>query len=334
VNARRVLGIAVVAALAMCLSVTSLAAHAGGSPADGVRPERLLRFRGVIERRPQDPVGMWAISGRQIEVVEDTRIDETHGPAEVGAHVLVLAWRPATTDASSAVLRARLIQVLKTPDEKPVTIRGKVTALETTYVEVDETRILYDRSTEIVGHLEVGAYVKVRAVRTDEGLKALTIHVLPSDDTIVEFEGLIERIGHPDWVIGGRRVTVARQTEIIGRPEVGLWAKVRAEQSPSGKLLALRIVVENAEPVEVEWTGIIERLPPSVAVRPPHCHGQWIVGGRAVMITSLTRVEGTPRIGLTAHVVAVQYPGRLLTARLVQILSVQPADPSLSASAG
>jgi len=328
--------ISMVVALMACLSI-GVAAHVvaaepGGLTSHGVSPEGLIRFQGIVERRPEDPEGVWVISGREIEVTELTRLDETHGPAVVGAHVLVVIWRPLSTDRTG-LPQAVLLQVLEGPDTKPFTISGQVTALEATFLEVDGIHVLYDRSTEVVGHLELGVYVKVRAVRTEQGLQALTIHVLPSDDTIVEFEGFIERIGQPDWVIAGRSVTVTRQTEIIGRPAVGLLAKVRAQQSPSGKLLALRIAVENAESTEVEWTGVIELLPPSVAVRPPHFLGQWIVGGRAVMVTSATEVQGTPGIGLRAHVVAIQFPGRPLTAKLIQILAVQPAGPQPLASA-
>ena len=292
-------------------------------PAD-VSSERLLRFRGVVSSRPEDNTGSWEISGRPVQVVEATRIDETQGAAEVGVHVMVVARRASTTNAQS-ILEAVVIQVVRPPPNPPVTIRGEVTRLDASSLVLDDIRILYDRSTESYGRLHVGAWVKVLAIRTDAGLKALLICVLPTEDCLLEFEGNIERIGHPHWVIEGRRVIVTRQTRIIGRPKVGLIAKVRAVRQPSGMLLALVIAVQNAEPLEVEWMGQIERMPPSVSVEPLHYSGEWVIEGRTVLVTWGTHVAGTPGIGLTAHVTALQYPGRPLKATQVRILSVEAA---------
>ena len=324
---RRVATVALLLAVSLLVLSPQIAtADPRESPPADISRERLLRFRGVISSRPEGNIGSWEISGRTVQVVEATRIDETQGPAEVGAHVMVVARRASTTDAL-ALWEAVLIRVLPPPPDPPVTIRGKVTQLDADSLVVDDNTILYGRSTEIYGQLNVGAWVKVLAIRTDAGLKALTIQVLPTEDRIVEFEGTIERIGHPHWVIEGRWVTVTRQTQIIGRPEVGLVAKVRAVQQPIGKLLALVIEVQSAEPLEVEWTGLIERMPPSVTPEPLHHSGEWVVGGRSVRVTPRTLVEGTPRIGLTAHVIALQYPGRPLEAKTVRILSVEAAAP-------
>jgi len=46
-------------------------------------------FYGFIESRPQDKVGIWIISGREISVTECTKFDEDYGPFVVGACVEV-----------------------------------------------------------------------------------------------------------------------------------------------------------------------------------------------------------------------------------------------------
>jgi hypothetical protein len=290
----------------------------------------LVRMQGVIESRPEGThVGVWVIAEQAVQVAKGTRIDETHGPAGVGASVVVLAKPLDPAGASEPALEAVSIHVLPTADvaSRIVVIRGRVRELSTTHLVVNGRKILYDRSTQIEGHLEVGAYVKVRAVRTSQGLKALTIKVLPVNDRIVEFEGRIERIGHPYWVIAGRKVKVTRETTIIGRPEVGLWAKVRARIEPNGELQALLIAVSNEWPVKVEWTGRIERLPPQLSADPGNWEGWWVVGGRRVLVDAETEIRGRPRLGAPARVVALRYPWRPLVAKRISVLSVAPVEP-------
>jgi hypothetical protein len=46
-------------------------------------------FYGVIEQRPQNNLGIWVISGQQIEVTKKTELESDHGPLAVGACVEV-----------------------------------------------------------------------------------------------------------------------------------------------------------------------------------------------------------------------------------------------------
>ena len=298
-------------------------------PPIAITAQPLVRFQGVVSSRPEGTnIGTWVIADRSVRVVETTRIDEEQGPAEVGVHVSVIAKRPDVNDTSEVELEAILIRVLPpVASIRPIIIRGRVTELETTYLVVNELKILYDRSTHIEGYLEVGAFVKIRAIHTSAGLKALTITVLPVDDKIIEFGGVIEYIGHPAWVIDGRKVKVTRQTRIFGRPRVGLYAKVRAVVESNGELLALTIHVQNEWPHKVEWTGIIEQLPPQVSTEVSDGYvGRWVVGGRTVLVTRRTEIVGTPRVGLTAHVVALRYPRRPLVAMKIEVLNLTPAE--------
>nr|MBC7245250.1 hypothetical protein [Chloroflexota bacterium] len=291
-------------------------------------PTLLIRFRGVVVDRPDDTtLGIWIIGNRQVGVTEDTTLDETLGPAVEGSHVEVEAKRVPGPDSSAAVLEAIWIRVLATSDTvRPIAIRGWVSEVGDTYLVVNGLRILYDDSTVIIGELKVGVVVHVLAVRTSEGLKALKIEVLPLSERVVEFEGVIQYMGQPAWIIGGQRVQVTRQTTIVGQPRVGLTAKVRAIRQPNGLLLALLIVVQDESQL-IEWTGKIERLPPNIAIYPPTYIGRWVVGGREVWVTRETEIVGTPRVGLMAHVQAVSIPRRPLTAQKIEILSATTQTP-------
>jgi len=329
VKGRNRIAIVLLVVLSLLLSMGAQVALAdeGQAPPAEARPQPVVKFSGVVASRPEDTqVGLWVIGKQNVQVVEGTILDETNGPAEVGARVTVVAKRAVATSASAARLEAILIRVLNPPPPRPVVITGEVTELETTYLVVNEQKILYDMSTQIIGRLEVDARAKVKAVPTAAGLKALTIEVLPANDRIVEFEGVIESIERPTWVIGGRRVTLTARTVIIGRPDVGQTARVRAFVRANDELVALTIHVLNDEPRQVEWTGVIEYLPPNIAIYPPVYHGRWVVGGRSVLVNRETEIEGTPRIGLTAHVVALEYPNRPLAAIKIQVVSAETAE--------
>lgn len=46
-------------------------------------------FYGTIENRPTENVGIWTISGQQVEVTKKTKFDYDNGPAVVGSCVEV-----------------------------------------------------------------------------------------------------------------------------------------------------------------------------------------------------------------------------------------------------
>ena len=276
-----------------------------------VVPRPIMLWQGLVVSRPSDgKIGTWSIGERSVNVVERTRFNEGRGPAEVGARVAVIARRVPATTPSAPELEAILIFVLEPAPNEPIIFRGRVSELGVDYLIVNQVRIHRDRSTRITGELMEGAIVKVEAVRLSTGgLHARSIEVLPDpNQNIVEFEGLIESIGHPEWVIGGRTVTVDRGTRIVGRPELGLKANVRALELADGRLVAVLIDVQNG-PETVEWTGIIQHLPAETGAVPTYL-GRWMVAGRVVMVDAQTEIVGRPRIGLPAHVVAIAYPQR------------------------
>src|SRR5687767_11597125 len=46
-------------------------------------------FYGTVENRPTKNLGIWVVSGQQIEVTDNTKIDNDHGPLVVGSCVEV-----------------------------------------------------------------------------------------------------------------------------------------------------------------------------------------------------------------------------------------------------
>jgi hypothetical protein len=46
-------------------------------------------FRGIIESRPDTNIGTWTIGGKSVEVTEDAKLDEEHGPLAIGTCVKV-----------------------------------------------------------------------------------------------------------------------------------------------------------------------------------------------------------------------------------------------------
>ena len=295
--------------LALLLVALAMPFGAGTVLAQGMsRPATLVRFEGIVESRPEGKVGMWVIGGQSVVAVEETRLIEEHGAAEVGARVLVVARKLDDT--------LQAVEIAVRPPEVPmVSILGPISEIDVDYIVVNEQTINYDRSTRIVGAREVGVTVMVHAKVLPEGYLATLIMVRPEvQRRIVEFSGTIESIGETEWTVGGRAVKVSPRTVIRGEPEVGLEAKVRALRQNDGSLLALVIQVVPA-PEVVEWTGVIERMPSSG-------QGAWLIGGRKVLVNRQTEIIGSPKVGDTAHVKAFRYHNRGLVATLIEVLAV------------
>ena len=283
----------------------------------------VVRFEGEVKSRPSEStLGDWVVGSRTITVVEQTMIDETKGAATVGAQVWVVARPLANVDTARSKLEAILIRVIGPEwSSRVVVVRGIVLEKQTDFFVINGMRILYDSSTPGAGDLEEGALVMVWATRTSEGVKAQRIRLLANPLPIVEFEGVIKRVSRELWVVGTRRVRLNEATVVDGTPLVGATARVRGYGQRNGVVLALVITIV-AQPQTVEWTGRIDRIPPTITIWPPVYAGRWVVGGREFWATAETVVTGTPRIGAQAHVVALPRKGRALTAVKIKVLTL------------
>ena len=283
----------------------------------------IVRFEGIIDSRPTGTTeGTWVISGQQVEVVARTRIVEQKGLAEEGARVVVNATRSADQ------LTAIQIRVVE-PAQATVRIMGVVSELLEedghSFLVVNGLKVEYSEETEITGELEVGARVKIEALMDAAGYTATKIEVLgfPWVRRIVEFEGTIESIVDSTWVVGEHEFTVSELTVIIGVPDVGKHAEVRALQQSDESLVALWIRIREEPEIE-SWEGPIERLP---RLR----WGFWVVDGKAVLVTPLTEITGLePELGKWADVEAERHGLLLLQAIRIEVKeppTIAPATP-------
>lgn len=275
----------ILVALGLAATPVALAENAHG---------QIVRFQGLIESRPDsNPVGEWVVDGRAIQVTEDTILVEAQGAAVVGARVSVVAEKQ-----DDGTLEAVLIRVLpEAPPTREITIRGQATEVADDHIIVNNLTILITDETQVTGdELVVGALVKVDAIVEGETITAVRINVL-SHHRYVEFRGEVESIGEDAWVIDGKTVAVDEKTVIGGEPEVGDLVVVRAQVLDDNALLAvwIRALGPTPEPTEAIFTGVIQRFPPSL-------QGFWLVGGRTVVVTSETVVNGTPAVGAEATV--------------------------------
>jgi hypothetical protein len=309
----------VTVALLLVSLVLPLAVGVAGQGNNGRRP--IVKFEGIVDSRPEDKIGTWVISGEQVEVMESTRFIENKGAADEGAKVVVHA-SPLNTGGFEAIS----IRVVE-PAVATVKIKGFVTELADDYLVVNGLTIQYTTETHIVGHLEVGVFVKIEAQMLPTGYVATKIEVRPVErPRVVEFEGTIESMGDANdtvegnqWIIGEHQVTVTESTVIVGTPEEGKQAEVRALVQPDDTLLALWIKVIE-EPEVIEWTGTIERLPKR--------WGFWVVEGRAVLVRPQTVMVGdqVPEVGKPAHVKALGFRRRPLFAIEIEVLELTPAE--------
>lgn len=153
-------------------------------------------------------------------------------------------------------------------DERPTVefrIKGVIVVIEGDTWIVGDTKFLINSRTEIKGDRPaVGAIaaavltqtgqqapfatrIEVEAPETREPTR--DVEPQPADELIkLTFTGLIEEIVGDVWMVGGRKFTVNRQTEVIGEPEVGARAGVVAVKISNGELIALQISVEKTTP--------------------------------------------------------------------------------------
>lgn len=313
----------VAALLLMAVAPAAWAAETGRRP-------RVIQIQGTIQSRPDDTVlGQWVIGRFTVLVTEQTVIDETAGPAVVGALVRVLAQ--FQQDGSLVAMR---IQVLRSSSPATITIKGLVTDLGEDYLVVNGLRIAITPQTVINGELSLGASVVVRAKvvpgTTSGGavqLEALLINVVENGwphRRVVQFTGIVQSIEPADanqqlWTVSDRQVLVTEHTLLLGNPGVGDTVLVRAVELPDGRLIAVEIKnlsnLEPPQPIIIE--GVIQRLPPRI-------FGTWQVDGRFVEVTPWTEIDGRPAVGKFAHVEAVLSPRGRLMAVLIRITDTAP----------
>ena len=141
-----------------------------------------------------------------------------------------------------------------------------------------------------------------------------------------EIKGAVESISDTLWVIGGFNVAVDASTEIYSGLAVGSFAKAKGTLQADGSLLAREIKPaemddngdgedgeddDHGTPMpgaKVEFKGVVESIGA----------GLWVIGGRTVMVTAQTRIEGSPQVGDYVEVKAFA-ANNTLTASQIQL---------------
>jgi len=262
----------------------------------------LVKFEGVVDARPAGTkVGLWTIDGQNVTATDTTILVETEGEAKVGAQVVVVAKKTGA-DAFDAIL----IRVKPSDATRVVYLAGVVdeyVAGEKLVIENGKT-VLITGSTQIKGDPK-DPYVLVKARFDGSDYVALTIEFVAQPmQRIVEFDGIVTKIGADMWTVGDRDVKITEKTIIQGAIAVGNRVKVRAYKTDSG-LVALLIKKAGASwwPKMERFSGVIgEDLPAAPYI------GDWMVGERTVTVSAFTRIRGVPVEGAMANVTAWCFP--------------------------
>lgn len=197
-------------------------------------------------------------------------------------------------------------------------VTGRLTAMNGSVWTINGENIEVTASTSVSGTPEIGAMVDAEVqLRSGAMPLALSITVTAPPEATpepYEFQDYVEAIDPPWWTIGGHRVRVTGDTQLIDSPGIGDLARVKALRQASGELWATSI--EAIRIVEVQIDGIIEAVSAD-SIR---------VDGRTIAINSQTQFVGSPAVGLQAQVRALQMPDGSLIATIVVV--VEPAETS------
>lgn len=189
-----------------------------------------------------------------VTVTASTTIDETKGPADVGAlvHVVAVPISVSTAADANAVLVAQRIKVLRPPLNQEITFAGRIDEIHDDYWIVRGIRVLITPETVIDGLTPaVGLMAIVTGtLRTDRVVEASHITVREALPDVIEFNGrVVQKSSVPGvWKIAPDGmlpviydVWVTPWTQIVGPVDVGSHVHVIALRSVSGRMVALKI---------------------------------------------------------------------------------------------
>ena len=296
-------------------SVDALAIEVLATPPNVVQVE----FHGLIQALPgtADLTGDWTVGGKTVHVAAPTRIDQSHGTAQVGAEVEVRG----TLQSDGSVDAASIEVISPPPGSVFVEFKGIVKTLPGTADftgdwTVGGTTVHVTSSTKIDqtnGAPVVGAVVEVKGTaRADGSVDATIIIVLftTPPPVRIEFRGIVATLPGTsdftgDWMVSGRTVHVTSATMLDqhrGPIAVGAADNVAGTLESDGSIDAGRIeVIEPAGgQIFVEFKGPITTLPATSDLT-----GDWVVIGVTVHVAGSTVLDpgkGTFAVGIWVRV--------------------------------
>lgn len=283
----------VLALLTIGLTTAMALADEATPPQDSsLLPERnTIEFDGQVMARPVGgAVGLWQIDGRSVMATSATRFVPNAEAIRVGDWVRVVARNRGGQLVAQLIAKTRPVPL--------PTVAGRIEAMSPTQWTIGRTVVLIDANTQITGDPpDVGDWAVAQVRRTTAGWLAVRIHVRDAGPSVPPppqrlIRGRIEAIGETSWTIGRVVVFVDAGTRIEGdHPDVGDFAMAWVVSSPSGELLARRIVVRDVRPDKIVLRGQVLAID----------EGIWTVlvedQEKTVLTDEHTRILGDPTVG-------------------------------------
>lgn len=224
-----------------------------------------VEFRGVVQLRPAgDPIGLWQVSGRKVDVRSSTRILPVGNAPATGSCVEV----QGQVQTDGTVFASR-IQGLgqgvcgQAPGQQDQTkLLGLVESLPASGLvgdwKVAGTTVRVAQTTRIdteEGPVKVGACVQARGMLENSVFLAQWIETQEASDCArsgFEFSGVVETMPASGliglWKIGGRDVQTSSTTKFItekGDPKIGACVEVEGTMPATGPIAATTIEVKS-----------------------------------------------------------------------------------------
>lgn len=240
----------------------------------------------------------------------------TVSPAPTGTPSLTATPRPSPTTVSTPA----------PPRDVEMRIEGAITRLGPGPWQIAgyDVHVTADtRIEEQAGKAEIGAWVRVRAIRTPDGaIVALQIVVERGPEKpgeLVEFQGTIEALEPTRWVVSSQVIEIHPSTTVKGEPHVGWLAEVKARRRPDGALRATEITVRAPQEVPVEFVGVIEEIG----------QDRWKISGQTVRLDAQTVIEGTPAVGRRVEVQGLELPDGTVRGLRIRVKPDTTPSPTL-----
>jgi hypothetical protein len=271
----------------------------------------IVKFKGEVASRPAvGAEGTWVIDGKDVEQVENTIVAEDDAdPIAVGDEVSVVA-----KELGDGTLEAIIIRPVNDGPAR-LHITGYVNDyVADDYLVVNGLRIEIDQDTvidETDGVLEQGALVAVQAVKDGDDWIATDIKVVDPEKTIVEIVGVLEALDEDSAIIDGQEVVIDDVTWIGPNVEVGETVRARVCEESDGTLRALLIVLDG----DADWMPVLTIVEGLIEEIEDKFFGMqiWTVDGQDVLVGPTTVLYGTPAVGNTARIVAIDIGGHTPT---------------------
>ncbi len=251
------------------------------TPPSTPTPGIFVKFHGIIESMPTGRVGIWNISGRNVEVTAYTVVDEHKGIAQVGAPIEVKGIvQPDGTILASEIEVERYARGGSGSGGQVgpyIKFYGVIESLPNNgYVG---TWVVSGRNVEVTmatfiemedGVPAVGVRVEVKGyVQSDNSILADKIEIEgsegpgdpsdgdddhPGQGTLIKFYGQVQSMPANGligtWSISGRTVHTSAQTRFKqehGPFQVGAWVEVKGYRQPDGSINATEMETKDRD---------------------------------------------------------------------------------------